>query len=800
MVEQNINSVSGQSVKDFQLTEDVKSKSDIAFGKRIAQYIQATLGGNNSYYYIRNSRIAKNRSMVSGRYDMSKFMDRLQMNGKFNYVNINWLPFHLVNTIVSRKVGAWMERNEKINVSAIDADSEKVKKEKYNEAEFYLLNKSKMEQLQKESGVQIMPQNLPQDIDELDIWATENNRLPEEIKYETGTNAIMSQEGLFDVIKDKLLHDSAATGLVCLYTWMDDKGQIHNEYVRSENSLMSYSEFNDFRDNTWRGRITSRKISEIRKKYSVQFGGKLTEEELFKLAQTAKEYQVPDKIRWLTEWSSSLLRPYDEWNIDVIEFAFKSLDADGYNMKVTKSGTLIMDRGKNNLKSQPTYQDYIEDDGWNMYWGVFAREANQMLEWGLMKNQIKAQDIKEIGNVEFPFSFYMYQNQDMRNVAIPEKIEKPFEQMTLILLQMEKMITRYKPPGSKINVNAVRELDLGTANLYKPLDLEKHHEQTGNLYYTDTDAEGNKIGDPITEIANAGFRENAEGLIRMYQFWYQTLKDELGEDPNLASQASQPRVTEGNIQTAQQLADNATDYMYNAYLYVMEDAARKTACLMHDSVSFGANTYRHIIGEDEVKGRVFATKIKMLPNDQQIAALEAQINQAIASNPDLVLYMNTFKIMRIAREDVKLAEEYFRLSMKRMIQGKAAEAQQNASMNAQVQQDSLKMKGEFDLEMLEKKLELEAKADDKKLKNKLKEITATGAFQVMSSKEGDVKSEWMPVIQELINNIMLPMLAENVGHTEALGNTLASQQPQQDTDEDQSQQNQIQPPPQQQAA
>jgi hypothetical protein len=807
MAEQSVTTASfGNAVKDFQLTSDVKSKSDIAFGKKIAEQIQATLGGNTSYYYIRNNRFAINRSMVNGRYDMSRFMDRLQMNAKFNYVNINWLPFHLVNTIISRKVGAWMERNEKIDVSAIDVGSELAKKRKYEEALMFLDQKEKMQKLQEESGQQIIPQNLPQDVDELDIWATENNRLPEEIKYETGTNGILEQEGLFDVVKEKLLHDSASVGLVGLYTWMDEKGQIHDEYVRPENSIYSYSEFPDLRDTTWRGRVMSRKISWIRKKYSVEFGGTMSEEDIFQLAQTAKEYQVPDKIRWLSEWSTSLLRPYDEWNIDTIEFAFKSLESDGYNMKVTKSGTLIMDRGKNNLKSQPTYSDYIPDDGWNMYWGVFAREATKMLEWGLMKNQIKSQDIKELGNVEFPFSFYMYQNQDMRNVAIPEKIEKPFEQMTLILLQMEKLITTWKPPGSMVNVNAVRELDLGTANLYKPLDLEKHHRQTGTLYYTDTDAEGNKIGTPITEIANAGFRENALGLREQYLFWYQSLKDELGEDPNLVSQALQPRVTEGNIQTSQQLADNATDYMYNAYQYVIEEAARKTACLMHDSVSFGASTYRHIIGEDDVKDRIFATKVRLLPNDREIIDLQAQINQAIASNPDLVMYMNTFKIMRIAKEDIKLAEEYFRLGMKRMIQGKAAQVQQNATLNAKAQQESLAMKADFDMKELEKKLKIEGLAQTEQSKNKLREIALQGYFQVMSSKNGDVQPEAMPVINEMLQNLMLPLFKDNAEHTMALGALLGNpeQQGQQDEgqqpsmqdgqQQDQSQQQQIQPP------
>lgn len=762
-------------IKTFQLSSDVKWKSDIKVGHGIAKDIQATLGGNTSYYFIRNSRFAKNRSMVAGRYDMSRFMDRLQMNAKFNYVNISWLPFHIVSTIVARKVGSWMNRNEKIVVNAVDAESERVKKQQYEEAEFYLSHKEKIQQLEKASGVQIAPQtaNAPQDIDELDVWAVENNRLPEEIKYETGSNSLLSQEGLFDVLKERELRDSAIVGLVGIYTWMDEKGVIHNEYVKSEDAIYSYSEFPDFRDTTWRGRIVSRKIIELRKKYGVQFGGKMTEEELFQLAQTSKEYQVPDKIRWLSEWSYSTLRPYDEWNVDCMEFAFKSLDSDGFNMKVTRSGTLIMDQGDDKTKSQPTYKGYVPDDGWNMYWGVYARTADKMLEWGLMKNQIKAQDIKEIGNIEFPFSFYMYQNEDMRNLAIPEKVEKPFEQMCLVLLQMEKLITRYKPPGARVNVNTIRELDLGLASLATPLELEKHYEQTGIYYYTDTDAEGNKIADPITELANAGFRENALGLREQYMFWYQTLKDELGEDPNLVQQAAQPRVTEGNIQTSIQQADNATDYMYDAYLYVMEDAARKTACLMHDSISFGANAYRHIIGEDEVSGRVFATKVKMLPTDQEIAVLEQQINQAIASNKDLPLYLNTFKILRIAKEDIKLAEEYFRLAMKRMLQSQISQAQQNQDATFKSQFAAAKQKGELDLQQLEAELTIKERFEKEKNKNELKKLVIQGAFQVMASKEAEVQPEWMPVIQEVIHNVMLPALSDNIQHTKDLGENIS---------------------------
>jgi hypothetical protein len=339
-------------------------------------------------------------------------------------------------------------------------------------------------------------------------------------------------------------------------------------------------------------------------------------------------------------------------------------------------------------------------------------------------------------------------------------VEKPFEQMSLILLQMEKLITTYKPPGAKVNVNAIRELDLGLASNVTPLENEKHWRQTGTLYYTDTDAEGNKIEDPITEIANAGFRENAVGLMEMYRFWYQSLKDELGEDPNLPVQAAQPRVTVDNVQTSIQQGDFATNDIYAAYLHVMEDAARKTACLMHDSVSFGAKVYSHIIGDDEVKGRVFSTKVKMLPTEREIAILEQLINLAIASNKDLVMYLNTFKILRIAKEDIKLAEEYFRLGMKRMLQSQMAQVQQNQEATFKAQMESAKATEEGKQRTEEVKGDIDLAS--KKMEGETATRTALSTMFTSLLKEGNqIPANLQPVFNAWAENIMIPMVAQN---------------------------------------
>ena len=741
---------SGQSLKDFQLTTNVPSKLDLDYGRKVAQNIYGTIYGNQSYFWIRNNRFRKNRQIANGKIDMSVFLDRLEMNGKNNYVNINWKSIVIGNTIVSRLVGSWMNRREKINVTAVDPTSAKIKKEVADEAEFVYQNKEILAQLQQESGIPVIPQDqfIAEDKEDLDLWVTEFNRLPEEIKYSLGINNVFDANGWNAVLKHRILHDSAEVGLVCTYTWMDDEGEIHVDWIRPENAIYSYSDFADFRDTTYRGHISSMKISELRARYGKAGNGNLSEEEIFKIAQFSKEYQLTDKIKWMQDWNVAYLRPYDEWNIDLMNFEIRTLDSDGYTVtKTKKNGSTIIKKGKPEKLDEN--QEYVEEKKWNIYKGVYCPNTKTMLEWGIKKNMIRPQDPKEMGNAEFSYSFYMYDLYDMRNVAVPEKIEEPIEQMILARLKIQQMVSKMVPAGASIDVDALQELDLGLGDSVKPLDVQKIWEQTGKLYYRGRDAEGNRIPVPINELANTGFAPQLQALIQLYQFHYQVLKDELGEDPNLMNQAAQPRVAASNIEASRQLANNATDYMYDAYLYVMEETGKKVACLLNRSVTHGSKKYREILRQEEVKDRNFLAKVQMLPTDLEIVKLEAMMNNSITANPQLVLYLDPFKIMRVAKENVELAELYFRQAQKKYIKTEQEKAQTNSEQNAQIQQASMQAKAQAD-----------AALQAAQTQSKQKEIVLQGLFDL--AKAGiSVPSELQQVVSGVIQNFDVPLEMEN---------------------------------------
>jgi hypothetical protein len=758
----------GEALKKFQITTDVASKKDYAYGKNVAQSIYSTIYGNQTYFWLRNNRFRKNRQIANGKIDMSVFMDRLEMNSKANFVNINWKSIIIGNTIVARLVGSWMSRNEKVTVTATDSASAMLKKNAADEAEFIYQNKEILAQLQQESGIPIIPQDqfIAEDKDELDRWISEFNHLPEEIQYSIGCNNVLEANGWNDVLKQRLLHDSAEVGLVCTYTFMDEEGEVHVQWIRPENAIYSYSDFPDFRDTTYRGHILSMKVSEIRARYSIAAGGTLTEEDIFRLAQSSKEYQLTDKIKWMQDWNVAWLRPYDEWNIDLVQFEIRTLDSDGYTVtKTKKNGSTIIRKGKPEKIDEN--QEYLEEKKWNIYEGVYCPVTQTMIKWGIKKNMIRPQDPKELGNAEFSYSFYMYDPYDMRNVAVPEKIEEPIEQMILARLKIQQMVAKMVPAGASIDVDALQELDLGLGDSVKPLEVQKIWEQTGKLYYRGRDAEGNRIPVPITELANTGFAPQLQALIQLYQFHYQVLKDELGEDPNLMNQAAQPRVAASNIEASRALANNATEYMYDAYIYVMEETCKKIACLLNKSVTYGAKKYRDILKQEDVKDRNFVATVKMMPQAQEIANLQIMMNNAMASNPQLVMYLDPFKVMRIAKENVDLGELYFRQAQKRYIKTEQENAQNNSQQNAEAQQASIQAKMQADTII-----------DGKRALAREKEIILQGVFDLAKANI-PVPIELQQLVADTLQNVNIPIEVQNEEQQQALEQQAQQQQMQQ---------------------
>jgi hypothetical protein len=189
--------------------------------------------------------------------------------------------------------------------------------------------------------------------------------------------------------------------------------------------------------------------------------------------------------------------------------------------------------------------------------------------------------------------------------------------------------------------------------------------------------------------------------------------------------------------------------MYDAYMYVMEETAKKVACLLNTSVTHGAKKYRDLLKQDDVKDRNFTTKLKMLPTEIEVAKLEAMMNQAMASNPQLIIYIDPFKIMRIAKENAELGELYFRQGQKKYIKTEQQNAQNNSEQNAQIQQASMQAKAQGDAALL-----------DKQTQAKQREIMLQGIFDLAKANI-PLPPALEQLAQELFQNIEMPLVMDN---------------------------------------
>ncbi len=771
----------GDAMKQFQLsTASIKTKSSREFGLSIAKYISGTCSFNTGgYYFLRNARFIKNRSYANGRIDIqAMFQDRFQFNGKVNYIALNWNALQIVNRIVSGLVGRWMKRNEKIQVQAIDNLSQTQKQQQYEELEFYVDNKARLLQLEQASGVQQLPKTgLPADQEELLLWKFQFQQLPEEIVTEMGCNDVLGSNGWFDTLKEKMLHDAAEVLFVGTYTWMDDNGVVHVKRVKPENAIYSDDDNNDLRDTSWRGEAPSLKISEIRRQWGKEFNPDnpfaLTEEEIWtKVIPQSKEWKYNSNIlQWDASWVSGFLRPYDEWNVRSVQFELKTVDNEPYTVTKTKnSNSTYTQRGlpttkSGKLRDKPLEnQNVIGDTNWNIYRGVYLPDCDLLLQWGLKDNMIRPQDPKEIGNAEFSYSFVMPQNYLMRNLAIPEKIEAAVDGMILACLKVQQDVSLAIPPGWVIDESALQNIDYGLGESgNKDVDHAKLFRQTGTLYYKGLDAEGNRVPVPIQEVANTGFYNHIDAFIRTYQFWYETLKDELGEDPKMISQSLQPRVAAGNVEASQSASEEATNYIYNAYADCMKQTARKITCLLKDSVQYGSHAYRHLLGQEDVEDRIFNADIRFLPTEMEVAKFEAMVQVAMNTSPEMSMFIDPMQLTRIAKEDVKMAESVFRNGQRKMIQHQQQMQQQQMQMTIQGQQDSARiaeeerrkteeMKGDIDV----KKSQVAGQA------NNLSAVVNLVATLLKPGTDGvtaNIPPMLMPLVNATIQNIMVGAVA-----------------------------------------
>jgi hypothetical protein len=686
------------------------------YGLKVAQGIFNSADRNSDGYYGKRYRQWRaNRDFSYGVNTMKEFMDLLRIEGNQSYINLDWTPIKIAPKFVEILLGSFMNRKETPIVKATDDASVSAKEFEKQEARFRMENKEKIQLLEAELGEQIETQKyIPEDEDDLALYFDMEYRLPEEILFEQRIKKVLDDND-YPILKRQILRDIIDCNLACTKLHYDANDNIRIKRCKPENLIYNVFETDNGKDISYIGEVYPMKISSIRRKYNID------EETLFTLAQKAsRELKRSENLYWKDSYKYTDIRPYDDYSVLVFDFEVKSVDVEysvktenrfGNMLVVPKQGKPVAPAG------QEIMGEVIETKRMNIYQGIWVCDTPIMLKWDISPNQIRPYQ----NGVDVFFSYSVI-CPNATGSLIPSMIEKamgPIRQMIVIRLKMQQLIATMRPDGYMIDISGLRDVDLGLGNSVEPLKLMKIWDQTGRVYWDSTGDDGERKAPPIQPLPSNQNVAMLNTLIQQYNFELDRLREEMGISEYRDGSSIPTRTGLGVMENQIQASNNATEYIYQGAMQLLEDTCRKMSMMIWDSVVLKAKKFKEFEGyEMSLLDMTFDVRVSLINDASSRMELNQLMNTALQAG--MLTYEQAFKVKHI--EDTKLAELYLARAVKRSKKEAMEQAQQNAQMNAQIQQQSANAKAQLDAQ--------------------LEEMSTSGKLSVNKSKtEGDKEIE-----------------------------------------------------------
>lgn len=663
-----------------------KEKADKKFGLMVSRSIAQTVNsGYNNYYYRRNALIKRSRNIAIGDQDMRQYLDLMNIDGKQSFVNIDLTPPRIAPKFLEINTQRFMERQEAVKVSAIDPQSRRRRELEKEEAEFRMDNKEMVGALTQETGIPLEDPSAytPDDKDDLDFYFGYEYQLPEEIKFEKAIEYVLGDNDWNSVCKRKIIEDLQEAGFAAIRVYVNANGRICVRPCEAENTFYSYSKYQDLRDVAWCGEFVKMKIPEFRARFTKEFG---SEKALFECIKRAA-VDCPgysETMRWMDTYEYAYFRPYDDWEVEVMEFEFKTIDNDIFTAKKNRYGNLVaVDKKEKMPQRLGDNKEVHVRQVYNIYKGYYIKKTDELLCWELAKNMIRP--TSNLADVYFSYSFYMLKNRDMIPTPLPIRMELYIKAMTLSLLKIQQLKAKLRPSGISVDINGLNDLDLGLGKKTNALELMSIYDQTGNVFYRSIKEDGEtRQMMPINELPNLGGVQQFQALISEYNFQLECMRADIGSNEYVEGQSVNPKLGLGVQNTQIQASNRTTEFLYEAYLELMKGVSRNAGILLWDNIIAGGAQYRDFAGEKPLDKTVFDASIEMLPDLQQRAIVQEMVQTSLTAG--IIDFQDAFKINNI--QNIKLKELYLAKAQKRKQKEKMQQDQSNIQATSQAQQQS----------------------------------------------------------------------------------------------------------------
>ncbi len=725
--------VNGISILPNILSPDTDKDSQ-EFGLKFMSgaYENWNTGYNGETRWGRKARFDYNRSFAMGRQPMQEYKDILDLDGELSVIQLIYEPLPIAIPFIQRLKDRYNQRTEKIQCNSVDPFTSEKKKGEKDNAVFKLQERERIQALQQSAGVEIAKydDSDPQSIEEINVTFGYNFKVGEEIIMQELINIVLYDNDWSGVLKDRIMDDLICCGYAGVRVYIDGTGRIKIRFIRPENLITSYSEWNDFRDWQYQGEVYYLSIAEVRLKYP----GKLTEKQLFDLAtECLGKYGNPTDFSfgWDISYTTALARPYDGFRVEITELSLKTL----YNLKRRKEsvgygreklypiepGERVPDA---KIDKSPPY--YVE------YGGCMISETTHVLEWGLSRNMVKPdQNLQEILS---PYIVYMYGNTQMVNKPMMETMIPSIKMMQMIDLKKQAIIAAAMPDGYDVAIDEMSDIDIGLGGeSLSPFEVYKIKKQTGVGFYKRGEDNGDgKRGEPITPN-NVPFSGKLEQLGQEWNAEFDKLYRITGSNSLESGEIKNQAVGKAVLQDAKQIGESASNYIYNSYLNIMQRMAKIVQLRGWDILVYGKKFgivsyegYRQALGSNKVEylkleapdgfeKTNFDVQIKPIIDDSEQQFLERNIELAMQNGT--IDLNDALDCQKLAEIDVDYASYMLASRIARHKKEIVAENKANSEANTQSAIAAAQAKSQGELQLETVKAEFKAKQTQMEAEN-----------------------------------------------------------------------------------
>jgi len=694
-------------------------KEDNKYGLQYAKAIESQWGKmseKTSLFGTRNEVFERNRDYANGTQDTSIYKQLLTalnpQDGDGSLLNLDFTPVPILPKFVRVVVNKILSRDPYPNLEAIDPLSSSEKNKQKQRVRNQVAIKKELEQLKSVTGGMVLdmdPDQLPDTLEEAEIFLDTNIKTDAEIAAQIGTNMTLSWNNFSDSIFRRCVNDIAAIGMAVVKRENDPNYGIKLDYVDPANFIYSHTEDPSFEDMTYAGDVKRITIEELKR----MAGGQITDDQLKEVKKKATKKTSGQALNSLYDPIGNQ-KDYDEYMIEIMNFEFLSLEKMYFEEKENKYGNTGFFYEGNEYKEKKNSvfeRTPHEMDVMCVYSGVYIVGTDIIFNYGKRSNIPK--NIHDISRAKLSYSVVATNLRKSKPKSMVDGCIGFADMLQITHLKIQQSIAKAKPDGLIIDIEGLESVQLGSGGELQPLEIHDIYEKTGVFYYRSKNPEGGFQNPPVREIGNQ--IRNINELVTLYNHYLRLIRDTTGINEMMDASTPKGDTLVGVQQNAIAAGNNATYDITNASMIlfkkVCQDVVKCLQILPEDSVIM--QVYKNAVGEENMSVLSsfsslpmynFGVQVVKDMEDKDKMYLEQNIQVALAQKE--IDLEDALAIRNI--KDVNQAERLLVVRRKKRIQQQQSIAMQNSQMQAQQAQAASQAASQAKMQQAQLEAQLEA--------------------------------------------------------------------------------------------